>query len=157
MKYGKICRKNHEIWHNTANLPFKKEASTTIYCGLQKNQDKYAILSEKILQKNVYLFIERATNSFSSKTLISETSINSISEIIKDVTKRYCTFHSLRHSYITYQLINILNSENSNPYLILDLCIKAGHSTPAISLSSYAHYYFIRLYNRKDTVQQNSV
>ena len=107
---------------------------------------------KKILQKNVYLFIERATNSFSSKTLISETSINSISEIIKDVTKRYCTFHSLRHSYITYQLINILNSENSNPYLILDLCIKAGHSTPAISLSSYAHYYFIRLYNRKDTV-----
>ena len=104
------------------------------------------------MQKNVYLFIERATNSFSSKTLISETSINSISEIIKDVTKMYCTFHSLRHSYITYQLINILNSENSNPYLILDLCIKAGHSTPAISLSSYAHYYFIRLYNRKDTV-----
>lgn len=105
---------------------------------------------KKISQKNIFLFIKRATNSFSSKTAISETSIDLITEIIKGVTKRYCTFHSLRHSFITYQLMNILNSENSNPYAILDLSIKAGHSTPAITLSSYAHYYFIKIYNNRN-------
>ena len=64
---------------------------------------------------------------------------------IKNITSRYCTFHSLRHSFATYQLKELLKNKLDYPYAILQLSMIMGHETPEITISNYIHFDFLRL------------
>lgn len=100
---------------------------------------------QQIKNNNKYLFIAKDLYAYSAKKAIGENSINILNAIIKIVTNRNCTFHSLRHSYITYQLYDQLNTLCINPYTILELSLKTGHVTPEITFSTYCHYQIIKL------------
>ncbi|MGB5791632.1 hypothetical protein [Poseidonibacter sp.] len=89
--------------------------------------------------KSKYLFVEKSKNEKFSQKIIDESSIDFITKSIKEVTNRYCSFHSLRHSFVSYNINNFLFEGSDNPYELLDLSIKVGHITPETTLSSYTH------------------
>lgn len=108
---------------------------------------------QNIKNNNKYLFIAKDLYAYSSKKAIGENSIDILNEIIKRVTNRNCTLHSLRHSYITYQLYNQLKTPSKDPYTVLELSLKTGHVTPEITFSTYCHYQIIKLlmfFNKED-------
>ena len=70
--------------------------------------------------------------------------VETLSEILH-ITSRYCTFHSLRHSFATYQLKELLKNKLDYPYAILQLSMMMGHETPEITISNYIHFDFLRL------------
>lgn len=80
-----------------------------------------------------------------SKSLIDDTEIINITNVIKKITGRYCTFHSLRHSFATYKLEEILKHYMNNPYALIELSMMMGHETPKTTLNSYVHHDLIEL------------
>ena len=80
---------------------------------------------------------------------IHETYINDISISIKEVVDRYVSFHSLRHSFATYQFKKMLEEIDEYPYAMLQLAMMMGHSHYNTTLDSYIHYDFIRLLQNK--------
>ena len=80
-----------------------------------------------------------------SKSSIDDSEIVNITNIIKKITGRYCTFHSLRHSFATYKVDEILKHSTNNPYDLIELSMMIGHETPKITLNSYVHYDLIGL------------
>lgn len=102
-------------------------------------------LRMKLTKRSKFLFLARSTTGGFLNTSIEETVFDVLNRIIKDVTKRYCTFHSLRHSCSTNTISNYLIIGDINPYLLLEHAIEMGHSIPDITLSSYVHADFIRL------------
>jgi len=93
-----------------------------------------------------FLFLERSKNGFYVKKVINENSFIFINKIIKEVTNRYATFHSLRHSFCTFSFIRNLEELESDPYSFLKLSTIMGHITSDVTLSSYMHFDLIRLY-----------
>jgi len=83
------------------------------------------------------LFLEKSKYSTIKKKMIDENYFMLINRVIKDTTKRYATFHSLRHSYVTYSIRDILVSDY--PYELLELSVTTGHETPDTTLKSYCH------------------
>ena len=90
------------------------------------------------------MFLEVSNNKIYSK-LTSENIIDEINKHIKNITSRYCTFHSLRHSFATYKVDEILKHSTNNPYDLIELSMIMGHETPKITLNSYVHYDLIGL------------
>lgn len=103
-------------------------------------------LRKSMQTNNPFLFIQRSNNGFYKKRVVPENSIDFINEIISQVTNRYATFHSLRHSFCTYTLINLLQNIETDPYSILKLSTLLGHITPDVTMSAYIHFDIIRLY-----------
>lgn len=92
-------------------------------------------------ENNKYLFIEKAKKTSFLTKVINESVINELNECIKFVTKRYCSFHSFRHSFITNKIQNILSQkETTDPYEVLDLSLETGHVTPEVLFSTYVHF-----------------
>ncbi len=65
-----------------------------------------------------------------------------ITDIIKNITKRYCTSHSLRHSFATYKYKDI---KMDTPYKSYELSGDLGHATSGISYDTYVHVHAINL------------
>jgi integrase len=65
-----------------------------------------------------------------------------ITEIIKNITKRYCTSHSLRHSFATYKY---KDTKMDTPYKSYELSGDLGHATSDISYATYVHVHAINL------------
>lgn len=84
------------------------------------------------------LFLETSKNGGFLNKVISESVFDELGHYIKEVTNRYCSFHSLRHSYATYKFIDVIN-RGSSPYEILELSVLLGHETPATTFNSYVH------------------
>ncbi|MCT7480362.1 site-specific integrase [Aliarcobacter cryaerophilus] len=95
-----------------------------------------------------FLFLDSNKTTILIKP-ISETYINDISISIKEVVNRYVSFHSLRHSFATYQFKKILEEIDDYPYAMLQLAMMMGHSHYNTTLDSYIHYDFIRLLQNK--------
>lgn len=90
-------------------------------------------------KKSNFLFLELSEyNGFLNKS-INVSSFEYINEIIQSVTKRYCTYHSLRHSFATYQCQRFFPNGSSYPYELLELSDKIGHRTPDTTVQSYVH------------------
>lgn len=104
----------------------------------------YAIL-EKTKKNGDFIFARMNNNLTISKSSIDNSEIVNITNIIKKITKRYCTFHSLRHSFATYNLAEILKHSTNNPYALIELSMTMGHETPRTTLNSYVHYDLIGL------------
>lgn len=96
--------------------------------------------------KNGYLFVSLKSNGHPKiKVAISETVIEVFNTIIANITKRYCTFHSLRHSFATYSFLKIMQNQQNFPYAIIDLAVKLGHETPETTINTYVHYDVVQL------------
>lgn len=92
--------------------------------------------SEKLTE---FLFLEQSKNGQLLNKAVNQSVIDGISLIIKKTTRRYCTFHSLRHSFASYRFKELLKKQNNFPYAVLELSIMLGHETPDVTLSSYIH------------------
>lgn len=99
-------------------------------------------------KKSKFLFLDSNKTSILAKP-IPEKYINDISNSIQEVVNRYVSFHSLRHSFATYQLKKILEEIDDYPYAMLKLAMMMGHSHYNTTLDSYIHYDFIRLLQNK--------
>jgi len=125
-----------------------KELFITWYNTLKELLDKKIKRSKlneiKKIQKlkNSNIFINNA-KKVNDRVIKYESNISIITEAIKLVTKRYCTFHSCRHSYQTYKYKEILSKEQNDPYLAIEQSILLGHRTPTMGINSYTHYDII--------------
>lgn len=133
------------------NLKLKRKSAKRRIKAIIKNkkhltliQQWYKIL-EKTKKKGDFIFTSTNSNLTMSKSSIDDSEIVSITNIIKEITGRYCTFHSLRHSFATYKLDEILKHSKTNPYALIELSMMIGHETPKITLNSYVHYDLIVL------------
>ena len=104
----------------------------------------YALL-EKSKKKGDFIFTTMNNNLTMSKSSIDDSEIVNITNIIKKITRRYCTFHSLRHSFATYKVDEILKYSTDNPYDLIELSMIMGHETPRTTLNSYVHHDLIEL------------
>jgi len=102
-------------------------------------------LRNNLNKKTSYLFLENKGKKIYSKVIAEDIFIE-YNKIIKKVTNRYATFHSLRHSFATYRLEEILKKSPKNrAYSFLELSIQLGHQTPNMTVNKYVHYDFIQL------------
>ncbi len=97
----------------------------------KRKEDHFGGNKEKDEKKISYYTIR-------SKPMV-ESMFDDISSVIQQVTKRYTSFHSLRHSFATYSVLEILSNSNTDPYQLIDLAIKMGHLSPEITLKVYTH------------------
>ncbi len=104
----------------------------------------YAIRTEKLKNNSNYLFLSKSNKGTYLNSVIKEKEFDKISVIIKKVTNRYCTFHSLRHSFATYKMQKIIKG-TPQPYSLIDLSVELGHVTPEITLASYCHSDLIKI------------
>lgn len=96
--------------------------------------------------KSGYLFVTQKSNGFPKvKEPLPESIIEIFNTIIAEKTGRYCTFHSLRHSFATYAFLEILRLKQNVPYAIIELAVKLGHETPETTINTYVHYDVVQL------------
>lgn len=70
---------------------------------------------------------------------LPEVEFDNITDILQSLTDRYVTFHSFRHSYVSYEVKKIIENPSSDPHQLIDLTIRVGHETPETTLKVYAH------------------
>lgn len=100
---------------------------------------QYLNIRENIKNENKFLFLDiNRDYSIRSKPM-RENVFDEFSEILKQVTGRYVSFHSLRHSFASYEVKKILANQGSNPYQLMDLSLKMGHESPETTLKVYTH------------------
>ena len=100
---------------------------------------QYLNVRENIKNKNKFLFLDiDRYYSIRSKPM-RENVFDEFSEILKQVTGRYVSFHSLRHSFASYEVKKILSNQDYNPYRLMDLSLKMGHESPETTLKIYTH------------------
>ena len=101
---------------------------------------------KRIKNKSPYLFlhIKKESNQIKSK-VVKESLFDELTKIIQNTTKRYTSFHSLRHSYASYESLKILNNPDRNIYSFIDLSTKMGHESPEITFKVYVHASLILL------------
>lgn len=101
--------------------------------------NEWNILREKLDNRSKYIFLSRSQGGAFLNKVMQEQVFIGINHIIQSVTKRYCTFHSLRHSFTTYRLKKLLSYTSRTPYALIELSVELGHVTPEITLASYSH------------------
>lgn len=108
------------------------------------NQIFMYFLEESVKKNPMYLFKDFDLSSHSQFDSVMKLSkIQILNDIIRKVTKRYATLHSLRHSYATWWLMDrIIDGQNFNDAL-LNFSIEIGHATPDVTMRSYIHYELI--------------
>lgn len=88
---------------------------------------------------------------------VPESTINELSTVMQSLLGREVVIHSLRHSYITYGVANILADESSNTQKeVFELCNMTGQSDPIVMMNNYLHIdhleYLIQFY-KKDRIK----
>ena len=111
-------------------------------------------LRTDLSKKSNYLFLKRSSTGTFLNEVIEEEIFDEFNKIIKDVTQRYCTFHSLRHSFGTNQFKDFING-SKHPYALLEHSMQMGHETPEITLKSYFHADLLRVIKMAN-LNQNS-
>lgn len=121
-----------------------------------ENLEHLKVISEflemrsKLNKNSKFIFLELSKyNGFLNKSINIE-NFDYINEIIEYTTKRYCTFHSLRHSFATYQCQHFIPNGSSYPYELLELSNKMGHQTPDTTIQSYIHAGILFLTNNNE-------
>jgi len=110
--------------------------------------DEWIILRERMDKRYNYLFLAKGSGNKMLQSAIEERVFDEITQAIKEVTQRYCTYHSLRHSFATYRVKEMLEKGIKTPYALLELAIEMGHQTPDTTLSAYVHYEVMMLHSQ---------
>lgn len=104
---------------------------------------------EQYKTNSISLFLDRNFGFINDKDIhkiviyknrLRDKNISYLNKILQKVTHRYVTLHSLRHSFTTYRVIDILNNKSSitNDALI-NLSNELGHNTCDVSIEQYLH------------------
>jgi len=99
----------------------------------------YIEARNKVRNKNPFFFLHVDKKNKIKSKVIKEIIFDNLTKIIQKTTGRYTSFHSLRHTYATYAVKEILESKEVNPYKMIDLAVKMGHTSPEITLKKYTH------------------
>jgi len=99
----------------------------------------YLQVRKKVNNKSKFLFLDISRDYSIRSKPMEENVFDGFSKILKKVTGRYVTFHSLRHSFASYEVKKILENQNSDPYQLMDLSLKMGHESPETTLKVYTH------------------
>ncbi len=148
---GKLCINVNKEGMKKCKLELKTSSAQRHVCSQISNKKHLKILKEfwklrlKIKNKSPFLFLKINKNYEIKSKPIGETVFDQISYIIQDITKRYTSFHSLRHSYVSYQCLQILQDKDSDIYDIINLSTKTGHRTPEPTMKVYTHASIILL------------
>ena len=131
---------------------FKSSNATRRVCFTIANELHSKIFKNFINSSSKYgkRYLFKDYDYKSSKILRSALELSKLSllnKIIHDVTRRYATIHSLRHSYVTYWFLNRINSANNFNDSIMNFSIEVGHVTPQITGQSYLHYELLEEIN----------
>ena len=103
----------------------------------------YFNLRQNMKNKNKFFFLQ---NYKGKSEVVKEVVFDNLTQIIQRVTKRYTSFHSLRHTFATYAVRDILLCNKINPYKMIDLAVKMGHTSPEIMLKKYVHRSVIDIF-----------
>ena len=99
----------------------------------------YLYVRKNLKNKNKFLFLDVSRDFNIRSKPMKENVFDKFSETLKEVTGRYVSFHSLRHSFASYEVKKILANLGSNPYQLMDLSLKMGHESPETTLKIYTH------------------
>lgn len=126
-----------------------KSSNASRRVGFVISNEKHAKIFEAFLEESskkntMYLFKDFNLAGHSQfDSVMKLTKVQILNEIISQVTKRYTTLHSLRHSYATWWFMQrIISGQNFNDAL-LNFSIEIGHVTPDVTMRSYIHYELI--------------
>lgn len=100
---------------------------------------KWMSVRDKLEKRSKFAFLELSKHNGFVNSVLEEDVFQHINSVIKLITKRYCSYHSLRHSFVTYQCRQYFLSGDTYPYSFMELSQMAGHQTPDITIQSYLH------------------
>jgi hypothetical protein len=73
-----------------------------------------------------------------------EQTLAKLNNSLKNILGRNVVLHSLRHSFVTYQMKKILEMGSlSSQKDLAELCNMIGHSEPEVTFSSYFHKHLL--------------
>ncbi len=98
-----------------------------------------------IKNKSPFVFLRISEDNTIRSKAVDESVFDEITLILQSFTGRYVSFHSLRHSYATYEVFKTLRSPSSDPYRLLDLSLRMGHESPETTLKVYTHRSVLEL------------
>ena len=107
--------------------------------------DDWTLLRNEMEADKEFLFLAKGASNNVLHSAIDEDVLDEITDAIKEVTGRYCTYHSLRHSFATYRIKAMLEKGVKTPYALLKLSIQMGHQTPDTTLAAYVHGEILEL------------
>ncbi len=100
---------------------------------------EFLSMREEAPNKSKFLFLHFDKNFTIRSKPVEGGVFTRIGSIIQRITERYTSFHSLRHSYATYEVAKILEQPNHHPYQLIDLAVRMGHESPEMTLKVYTH------------------
>ena len=106
---------------------------------------RFLDLRSTIKNKSPFVFLRISEDNTIRSKAVDESVFDEITLILQSFTGRYVSFHSLRHSYATYEVLKTLQSPSSDPYRLLDLSLRMGHETPETTLKVYTHQSVLEL------------
>jgi len=146
----------HELYVDVNNKGLRKQKlklkrpSSKRRIRFEVDQESMQIIKEwyqlrlQLQKRSNYLFLKRSSTGTFLNDVIEEAVFDEFNLIIKNVTQRYCTFHSLRHSYCTKQFEKFIDG-SKQPYELLEHSIQMGHETPEVTIGSYFHADLLRV------------
>ncbi len=131
---------------------FKSSNATRRVC-FEVGNEMHAEIFKDFIQKSMsygsrYLFKDfEYKNSKVSKKVIELPKLSFLNQLIQQVTHRYTSLHSLRHSYATYWFLDSINRDENFNDIIMNFSIEIGHVTPQVTFQNYIHYELIEELN----------
>jgi site-specific recombinase XerD len=123
-------------------MGLKTESAKRRVCSKIANEahlniiNDYIYQRERIKTKNKFFFLHANEKK---PDVVKEEVFDNLTKIIQNITDRYTSFHSLRHTFATYSVKDILECKKVNPYKLIDLAMMMGHTSPEITLKKYTH------------------
>ena len=103
----------------------------------QKIVERFFSICENMGKK--FIFCEINKKRINSRP-VPESYINELNQFMQKTLKREVVLHSLRHSFITYSVANILAKSDCNTQKeIFELCDMTGQSDPVVMMNNYLH------------------
>lgn len=141
-----LCIDVNEHGMKKLGLKLKTSNAKRRVCASITNEKHLALIEEflshrsRVKNRSPYLFLEvsKGSNIIRSKA-IRESDFDKLSATMQSITGRYVSFHSLRHSYATYEVEKILYNASDKPYQLLDLAVRMGHESADTTLKVYTH------------------
>jgi len=144
--YGdKLCMDVNKDGLKKIGKSLKTKNSKRRVCFNILDENHFFIVKEfletrkSLKNKSQYLFLEISDDNIVRSKVIDDAVFDEITQILQGFTSRYVSFHSLRHSYASYEVKKLIEDVYSDPLKLLDLAVRMGHEAPDISLKVYVH------------------
>ena len=144
--YGdKLCIDVNKDGLKKISKSLKTKNSKRRVCFSVSDENHFSIVKEflksrkSIKNKSPFLFLDISNENIVRSKVIADAVFDEITLILQGFTSRYVSFHSLRHSYASYELKKTIENVYSDPLKLLDLAVRMGHEAPDITLKVYVH------------------